>query len=281
VARPGTDQTVASGDLVTLDGSASQPSGGIQSFAWTQTGGPAVTLADANKARATFVAPAVASNAVLSFRLTVVNNADQADSDSTLITVEPATAAAVATALSLFQGPLQPQAAASTDDCPSATSGLTPDAAAAQRGLWLAARSLAIAKGVDVEDPSAFLDASRMIVASQDPHVAGVAGQVEALGLTLLGSLAQERDPALREAVAARLIDAGMLDDPAALLGGGTEVTDTSGIAIAPTPDADAANAHAVVQLLASRSRCVDPTQAVALTSAGLRLIANAAVLIE
>ncbi len=63
VARPGPDQTVASGDVVTLDGSNSTPSGGIRSYSWTQTGGPAVTLTDANKARATFVAPSVTSGA--------------------------------------------------------------------------------------------------------------------------------------------------------------------------------------------------------------------------
>ena len=49
-AIPGPDQTVAAGDIVTLDGSNSEPSGGIQSYSWTQTGGPSVALADANNA---------------------------------------------------------------------------------------------------------------------------------------------------------------------------------------------------------------------------------------
>lgn len=281
-AIPGPDQTVAAGDIVTLDGSNSEPSGGIQSYSWTQTGGPSVALADANNARASFVAPSVTSNAILSFRLTVVNQTSQADSDSTLITVQPGATAAVATALALFQGSLQPDSpTASTNDCPSATSGLTQEAAAAQRGLWLAARSLAIAKGIDVEDPSVFLDASRVMVAANDATAAGVPGQVETFGLMLLGSLAQERDPALRDAVAARLTDAAMLDDPATLLSGGSEVTDASGITITPTPEGAAANARAVDRLLASRSQCADREQALVLTSAGLRLIANAAALSE
>lgn len=277
LANPGPDQTVVAGDIVTLDGSNSQPSGGIQSYAWTQTGGPSVALSDANKARASFVAPSVASNAILSFRLTVVNQTNQADTDTTLVTVQPAAIAALLTALALFEGPLQPDATASAiAECPSATADLPSDVAAAQRGLWLAARSIAIAKGVDAEDPSAFLDASRVLVATNAATMTGVAGQIETFGLTLLGSLAQQRDPALGEAVASRLTGAAMLDDPATLLNGGNEVTEANGIALTPTPDMAQANARAVARLLASRAGCIDETQALALTGAGLRVIAGA-----
>ncbi len=277
-AIPGPDQTVAAGDIVTLDGSNSEPSSGIQSYSWAQTGGPSVTLADANKARASFVAPSVASNAILSFRLTVVDQTNHADTDTTQVTVQPAASAAVTTALALFEGPLQPDVTTSaTANCPSATADLPPDVAAAQRGLWLAARSIAIAKGVDAEDPSAFLDASRMLVATNAATTAGVAGRIETFGLTLLGSLAQQRDPALGDAIAARLTGAAMLDDPATLLNGASEVTEANGIALTPTPDAARANAHAIVRVLASRAGCIDATQALALTGAGLRVIAGAA----
>ncbi len=62
-ARAGADQTVAVGDLVTLDGSNSESNGGsIKSYSWSQTGGTAVTLTDANKARATFMAPVAAAD---------------------------------------------------------------------------------------------------------------------------------------------------------------------------------------------------------------------------
>ena len=278
-AIPGPDQTVATGDIVTLDGSNSEPSGGIQSYAWTQTGGPSVALADANKARASFVAPSVTSDEILSFRLTVVNQTNQADTDTTLVTVQPAAIAAVSTALALFEGSLQPgmQAAASTDACPSATSTLSPDVAAAQRGLWLAARSIAIAKGMDARRSERISRCVARDGGDERRNAAGVAAQVETFGLMLLGSLTQERDPALRDAVAARLTGAAMLDDPAALLSGGSEVTDVSGVAVTPTPDTAAASARAVARLLAARSQCVDASQAVALTSAGLRVISNAA----
>jgi hypothetical protein len=280
-ANPGPDQTVAAGDIVTLDGSNSQPSDGIQSFSWTQTGGPSVALSDANNARASFVAPAVTSNAILSFRLTVVNQSNQADTDSTLITVEPQATAAVTTALALLEGSLQPVAAtAATADCPSATADLPPDLAAAQRGLWLAAGSIAIAKGIDPNDPSAFLDTSRVLAATQDSATSGTAGQIESLGFMLLGSLAQERDPALHDAVAARLDGGSMLDDPASLLAGRAEVTDKTGIALTTT-DPAAASARSVARLLAARSTCVDAAQALTLTGAGLRVIADAAALSE
>ncbi len=279
VAKPGADQTAVSGDVVTLDGSNSQPSGSIQSYSWAQTGGPSVALTDANKARATFVAPSVASAADLTFRLTVVNEANRADTGSTLVTVQARAAAALATALALFDGALQPVAAGSsgTGVCASATQDLPLDHAAAQRGLWLAARSIAIAKGIDAADPSAFLDTSRVLVAARASATSDIAAQIETFGFMLLGSLTEARDPALRGAVAARLRGAATLDDPSALLSGRSEVTDVTGIALTATPDAAATTAHAVERLLASRSACVESAQAIGLTSAGLRVIVDAA----
>lgn len=66
-AFAGEDQDVLQGNVVTLDGSGS--TGPITSFAWTQTGGPAVTLNGANTATSTFTAPA--GPATLEFELTV------------------------------------------------------------------------------------------------------------------------------------------------------------------------------------------------------------------
>lgn len=67
VAEAGPAQTVAPGTLVTLDGSGSL---GATTFAWTQVAGtPAVSLANADAARATFVFPAGAT--ALVFQLTV------------------------------------------------------------------------------------------------------------------------------------------------------------------------------------------------------------------
>lgn len=87
VADAGADQTVASSSLVTLDGADSE--GNVDSYSWVQTGGPAVALSNANSAVATFIAPNVTSAVTLSFRLTVVNQMHQADTDSMSVIVQP------------------------------------------------------------------------------------------------------------------------------------------------------------------------------------------------
>ena len=58
IANAGQDQTVGSNAIVTLNGSlSSDPDGTIVSYKWVQTGGPPVTLNNANSAIATFKAP--------------------------------------------------------------------------------------------------------------------------------------------------------------------------------------------------------------------------------
>jgi hypothetical protein len=82
VRDAGPDQIVV-GDLVVLDGSDSRAgAGSIQSYSWAQTSSPSVTL-DADRAQAQFMAPDVGASAVLTFRLTVVDGANAADSDNT------------------------------------------------------------------------------------------------------------------------------------------------------------------------------------------------------
>jgi hypothetical protein len=282
IAKAGPDQTVAAGDLVTLDGSDSTGNGSnIKSYSWAQTGGAQVALTDANKARATFVAPAAADDTELTFRLTVVNDANLADSANTVVTVLAPAAVAVRRALELFDAALQPSLAASADPyvdgCASATADLPADRAAAQRGLWLAARVIAIAGGVDTNDPSGFLDRSRLLVAQRVASTADVAGRIESFGFLLLGKLTQERDPALHDAVAAQTTTARTIDDPAALLGGRSAVTDVDGVAIEDVSDPAIETSRAIARLLASRSGCVADAQAVRLTADGLRVISAAA----
>lgn len=74
VANPGIAQTVSEVSAVTLVGSGSDADGTIAGYLWLQTAGPAVTLTGANTAMASFIAPAVATDTVLAFQLTVTDN---------------------------------------------------------------------------------------------------------------------------------------------------------------------------------------------------------------
>jgi hypothetical protein len=85
-ADAGSDQTVQQGQHVTLDGSAST---NADTFAWTQTAGPAVTLTGADQPVATFTAPTTAST--LTFRLTASSGTNQSTDDIN-ITVAPVAA---------------------------------------------------------------------------------------------------------------------------------------------------------------------------------------------
>jgi hypothetical protein len=92
VANAGADKAATAGTAVTLSGAASSdPDDGIASYAWTQTGGAAVTLANANSVSATFTAPNVTTSTPLTFQLTVRDRANQAATDTVVVTVNPTT----------------------------------------------------------------------------------------------------------------------------------------------------------------------------------------------
>ena len=89
----GRSQTVTSGATVTLDGSQSNdPNGDSLSYAWTQTLGPAVELANADTNNATFVAPLVTSDTLLRFSLQVTDSGGLSDTAIASVTVRSATA---------------------------------------------------------------------------------------------------------------------------------------------------------------------------------------------
>ena len=75
-ANAGSNQSVESADLVTLDGSSSSDHFGtaVSSYHWTQTQGSTVTLSDSQSANPTFTAPYVgAGGETLTFQLTVTD----------------------------------------------------------------------------------------------------------------------------------------------------------------------------------------------------------------
>ena len=85
----GSNQTVTGGTAVSLSGSASDSDGTISSTQWTQSTGPAVTLADNTTLLATFTAPAVTTNTTLSFSLEARDNDGAATSDNITVTIIP------------------------------------------------------------------------------------------------------------------------------------------------------------------------------------------------
>ena len=98
VANAGADQTVTVTDPVTLAGVGTQTNGHPLSYAWTQTGGAAVTLSRRDGAAPTFTAPA--SPGTLTFSLVVTDtqsgivgsgtNGNTSTADSVTITVHAA-----------------------------------------------------------------------------------------------------------------------------------------------------------------------------------------------
>jgi uncharacterized protein (TIGR03382 family) len=88
-ASAGEAQEAAPGAQVTLDGSASHDAeGALSAYAWSQLSGPPVTLSGPSSARATFTAPAVLVDTVLTFGLTVTDAANAQASATATVTVK-------------------------------------------------------------------------------------------------------------------------------------------------------------------------------------------------
>ena len=81
IADAGADISIDEQTLVTLSGNATDSDGSIASYLWTQTSGTSVTLSDSDKAQASFTAPDISTNEVLTFSFTVTDNDGAKHSD--------------------------------------------------------------------------------------------------------------------------------------------------------------------------------------------------------
>lgn len=102
-ANAGTNQSVAAGATVQLDGTGSTAviPAVIASYAWTQTSGDAVTLAGANTATPSFTAPSTNAAQTLTFELTVTDDGGLTATDSVDIQVAAEVVVPVTSTLNL------------------------------------------------------------------------------------------------------------------------------------------------------------------------------------
>ena len=127
-AEAGDPQTVVSGALVTLDGSASIVDGrvGIGRYSWARTGGTTgatATLSDDNAIMPTFTADTLAEGApdvTHIFTLTVIDNADNTSNDRVTITVTAPVTADTTVPMGVFEGVPE------TAGVPTNHDGMTP-----------------------------------------------------------------------------------------------------------------------------------------------------------
>jgi len=97
-ADAGEDLTAVESDVVSLSGLGSDPDGVIAAYAWSQVAGPEVGLDGATNAVATFVAPPVSEDTVLTFQLTVTDDQGGTGDDTVDVTVSSANVPPVADA---------------------------------------------------------------------------------------------------------------------------------------------------------------------------------------
>lgn len=88
VANAGSDQIVYEETEVILKGSGSDNDGSILSYKWTQTSGEEATFINSTSETASFIAPNVTYDEILTFQLNVVDNEGASGTDSVSVTVK-------------------------------------------------------------------------------------------------------------------------------------------------------------------------------------------------
>ena len=85
----GPDISVDAGARVTLSGESSELDGTVQGYRWEQVAGEPVSIGNALRPTAQFVAPVVDTPTTLTFRLTVTDDGGAAASGEAIVAVEP------------------------------------------------------------------------------------------------------------------------------------------------------------------------------------------------
>ncbi|MDP3980306.1 MAG: DUF6067 family protein, partial [Chlamydiota bacterium] len=90
IADAGADQTVIEGAQVILNGSgSSDPENLTLYYNWTQLTGPEVVINNSNTVTASFTAPDINQNTILTFQLSVADESNASDEDQINITITP------------------------------------------------------------------------------------------------------------------------------------------------------------------------------------------------
>tara|TARA_R110002167_G_scaffold248003_2_gene453964 strand:+ start:1154 stop:2833 length:1680 start_codon:yes stop_codon:yes gene_type:complete len=86
-ANAGLNQTIDELNEVSLVGSGADSDGNINSYNWSQISGTTIELTNSNMATATFIAPDVTSDEVLTFQLVVTDNEGSTGNDTIDVTI--------------------------------------------------------------------------------------------------------------------------------------------------------------------------------------------------
>lgn len=87
-SEAGEDQSVKSGEIVSLSGSGSDPDGAVFNYIWTQVSGPGVLLENPMAAETRFVAPFIENFETLEFELAVTDTGGLTARDGVSVTVD-------------------------------------------------------------------------------------------------------------------------------------------------------------------------------------------------